>query len=393
MLGLWLKVKASAGLVAWVAPHVRQWHTDREIERDEAEQSAIPQNLAESEVRLEEAANRSSPARRALIQLRLAEAQRKQGEENPAKLDDAETTIRGALALTASLSDPSGYLQCLDALAMVYHDRTDFRGMQALIEEGLRIESSVLHPDPARMARRMHGLAISRLLQGEDPTAVLEKAVELHEKAFGEDHAETGNVLTDLGNYHRAHGNHEEAQRNLERALKIHSWEIGHLSPEAVRDVHNLAGSYAESGDVPKAAALYERTLELKDREVGTDQEDLAEMQFAVAELYVGWEHISGARELLAMCIGTFRRKRGPRLAVAYELLAHIEEISGRYFSAISELELAAKVWAACGPDKAEELATNLEHRANLLDQLKRKDSANWLREKAVAARSGGQST
>jgi hypothetical protein len=37
--------------------------------------------------------------------------------------------------------------------------------------------------------------------------------------------------------------------------------------------------------------------------------------------------------------------------------------------------------------ERTGELATNLEYRADLLDQLKRKDSANWLREKAAEAR------
>ena len=131
--------------------------------------------------------------------------------------------------------------------------------------------------------------------------------------------------------------------------------------------------------------------LELMDRvDVGTDPEELAELQFDVAAMYVEWEHYAGARELLAMCLGTFKRKKGPRLAVAIELAAHIEEISGRYLSAIAELERAAKIWQACGPEKAEELATNLEYRAGLLDQLKRKDSANWLRERSRRGARGG---
>jgi bifunctional pyridoxal-dependent enzyme with beta-cystathionase and maltose regulon repressor activities len=89
------------------------------------------------------------------------------------------------------------------------------------------------------------------------------------------------------------------------------------------------------------------------------------------------------------MCIGTFKRKKGARLAVAYELLAHVEEYSGRFRDALVELERAAKAWETCGPERTVELATNMEYRAALLDQLKKKDSANWLREKAAEARAG----
>jgi hypothetical protein len=87
------------------------------------------------------------------------------------------------------------------------------------------------------------------------------------------------------------------------------------------------------------------------------------------------------------MCIGTFKRKRGARLAVAYETLATIDERSGRPNDALAELAKAAKVWESCGSSRAAELATNMEYRAELLDQMRKKDSANWLREKAAEVR------
>lgn len=394
MLELWLKLKASAKLVAWVAPHVQQWQKEREFNRLEGNRQLKAHNFAAAETLLEEAvaecgARGSSPSTRIRLQLQLAEAQRNQGAEDPAKLDDAEATVRAALDLTARISNPSGYVQCIDALAEVFHDRGDFAAMQTLVEKGIRIEAAMPHPDPTRMARRVQRLGIARHLQGEDGIPALEKAIELHEESFGEDHVETGGVLTDAGILYRAQGRHEDAQRCLRRALRIHEREQGPDSPEAVRDLHNLAGSHEETGDIEAAAALYERALEMKDRMVGSDQEELAEMQFSVATLYVEWGNYSRARELLAMCIGTFKRKKGPRLAVAYEMVARVEELSGRYRDAVVELERAGKIWEVCGPERAPELATNLEYRADLLDQLKRKDSANWLRERAAAARAG----
>jgi bifunctional pyridoxal-dependent enzyme with beta-cystathionase and maltose regulon repressor activities len=74
-------------------------------------------------------------------------------------------------------------------------------------------------------------------------------------------------------------------------------------------------------------------------------------------------------------------------------LAAHIEEYSGRFRDALAELERASKVWEVCGSERAEELAVNMEYRADLLDQMKRKDSANWLREKAAEARAAGAGT
>jgi tetratricopeptide (TPR) repeat protein len=394
MFELWLKFKISAKLIAWAAPFVQQWLREGDYNREEGDRQLRAHNFAEAEVRLKDAIDEfggsgGSPTARIRLHLQLAEAQRKQGRDNAAKLDEAELTIRAALELTARISNPSGYVQCVDSLAEVFHDRSDFPGMQSLLEEGVRIEAAMPHPDPIRMARRIQRLGVARHLQGEDGIPALEKAMELFEQSYGEDHLETGGALSEAGILYRAQGRHEEAQKCLRRALRIHEGEYGSDSPEAMRDLHNLAGSHEECGDIESAAALYERALELKDRMVGGDQEELGEMQFSVAGLYIEWGNFSRARELLAMCIGTFKRKKGARLAVAYETLAHIDEYSGRYNDALAELARAAKIWESCGPNRTAELATNMEYRATLLDQLKKKDSANWLRERAAAARAG----
>jgi tetratricopeptide (TPR) repeat protein len=395
MLELWLKIKISAKLVAWAAPFVQQWLKAGDYNREEGDRQLRARNFAEAEERLKDAIDEfgvggGSPTARIRLQLQLAEAQRKQGADDPAKIDEAEATIRAALELTARISNPSGYVQCVDSLSEVFHDRGDYVGMQSLLEEGVRIEAAMPHPDPIRMARRIQRLGIARHLQGEDGIPALEKAIELFEQSYGADHLETGGALSEAGILYRAQGQHEEAQRCLRRALMIHEREHGANSPEATRDLHNLAGSHESCGDIEAAAALYERALELKDREVGSDQEALGEMQFSVAGLYIEWGNFSRARELLSMCIGTFKRKKGARLAVAYETLAHIDEYSGRYNDALTELARAAKIWESCGPERTGELVTNMEYRASLLDQMKKKDSANWLREKAAAARAGG---
>jgi tetratricopeptide (TPR) repeat protein len=398
MLELWLKFKISAKLFAWAAPFVQQWLNKGEYNREEGDRQLRARNFAEAEERLKDAIEEfgvggGSPTARIRLQLQLAEAQRKQGADDPAKIDEAEATVRAALDLTARIANPSGYVQCVDALSQVFHDRGDFVAMQSLLEEGVRIEAAMPHPDPIRMARRIQGLGIARHLQGEDGIPALEKAIELFEQSYGPDHVETAGALSEAGILYRAQERHEDAQRCLRRALMIHEREYGADSPQATRDLHNLAGSHEACGDIESAAALYERALELKDRVVGSDQEELSEMQFSVAGLYIEWGNFSRARELLAMCIGTFKRKKGARLAVAYETLAHIDEFSGRYPDALAELARAAKIWESCGPERTAELATNMEYRASLLDQMKKKDSANWLREKAAAARAGGAPT
>jgi tetratricopeptide (TPR) repeat protein len=216
----------------------------------------------------------------------------------------------------------------------------------------------------------------------KDAIPVLEKAVALHEQTYGKEHVETARQLTELGAAYRADGLHEQAQKCLRRAMRIHQRESGLDSPASIQALHHLAGSLEDAGDLEGAAQQYETALSYKLRTIGSDLEDLAELQYGLANLHINWEHYSRARELLYEAAGAFRRKGGVRLAVTYETLAHVEECSGRYNDAVKELALAGKVWEAMRPERTPELIRNLERRAELLEQLRRKGEAIHLGEK-----------
>ena len=385
MFGIFSGFKWSMQLAAWATPSFRTWSLERSRNRTEAERHLQARNYAEAERHLvqaiAEADQHHHSVRKIQFRLQLSEAQRKQG-----KLSEAEQTVRDALEFTARISNPSGYVQCLDALAEVFHDGENYPAMESALQQGLRTEAAMPHPDPLRMARRVFRLGTARHKSGRSEEAIpaLEKAVKLHEEAYGEDHLETAGLLSELGEIYRAQRNHEEAQRCLRRALRIHERELGHHSDEAIRDLHHLAGSLEESGNIDEAANQYERALQLKLRMVGGDLEELAEMQFGLAGIYIGWGDYARARELLAEAIGTFKGQKNARLAVAYETVAHVEECSGRYPEAIAELARAGTIWESGGEDRITELVENLEHRAELLDQLRKKNEARWLRERVA---------
>jgi len=385
MLPLSNALRWSIRMAAWATPHIRAWTLERSLNRVEGERHLRARNWGEAEkylaLAVAEADEQRHSVRKIHFRLLLAEAQRKQG-----KTAEAEQTVRAALEHTAKISNPGGYVQCLDALAEVFDDAKNFPAMEAVLQEGIRIESAMPHPDGLRMARRVHRLGMARHKSGRSEEAVpaLEKAVTLHENLCGEDHLDTTRLVSELGRIYRAQGNHGKAQAMLRRALKVHERALGHDSPEAVSDLHHLAGSLEESGDIDGAADLYERVLLLKQRIVGGDLEELADMQFGLAGMYIGWSNYARARELLSEAIGTFRRKKGPRLAIAYEMAAHVEECCGRYLEAIAELGRAAKVWETCGAERVRELTDNMGHRAELLEMLRKRGEAAWLRERAA---------
>jgi tetratricopeptide (TPR) repeat protein len=337
----------SMQLAAWAAPGIKAWSLERSMNRAEGERHLKARNYEEAEKYFQSAVDEADHLRHSVrkvqFRLQLAEAQRKLK-----KFEEAEKTVRDALEYTARVSNPSGYVQCLDALAEIFHDAENYPAMEAALQEGVRIESAMPQPDAVRMARRVHRLGTARYKSGRAEEAIpeLEKALQL---------------------------------------LRIHEHSLGFTAEETIRDLHHLAGSLEECGDIDGASVLYERTLLNQQRIIGGDLEELAEMQFGLAGIYIGWGNYARARELLSEAVGIFRRKKGPRLAITHEAVAHVEECSGRYLEAVAELARAGKVWEACGDQNRPQLIENLEHRAELLEQLRKRGEATWLRERAAA--------
>ena len=312
------------------------------------------------------------------------------GTQKRARLKQAELVVRRALEIAAQARDTLGYISSVDALAEVFTAMKNYSATERLLQEGIRLEASLPHPDPLRTARRIHYLGIVRHRAGKSDDAVpaLEKAVHLHEQNLGTDHDETMCALAELGAVHRARGCHELAQRCLHHAVRHFQNTKGASASESIETLSQLVGSFEDAGDRESASNEYERLLVLIEREVGRNQDEIGEMQFSVASVYIRWGDYTRARELLGECLGTFRRQGGPRLAVGHEMLANVEEALGHYSDAVRELATAAKAWAGCRNRNAE-LAVNMSYRAELLDQLKRTREAAWLREQVADLEAG----
>ena len=293
-----------------------------------------------------------APAQRAGLRLELAALQRTLAApdvpagERPqldlAKLHDAENSLREAIIFCTQASDAKLYLRSLDALADIFCLVEDYPALEGVASDAIRLGAAIPGENIQRLEERLRRLAMAQDRNGRfsDALKTFEQAITLREKRYGAGHLETGNLLAEVGRICRARGFHDQAQAYLKRALRIHEAQCGLDSAEALSDVQQLAGSFEDTGDLDRAAAQYERVLGLQLRKLGFENlEEVAEMQYSLACLHVGWGHYSRARELLSECIGAFKRRGGPQLAVAYESLAHVEEREGRISFALDELE------------------------------------------------------
>jgi tetratricopeptide (TPR) repeat protein len=330
----------------WVTPHVKEWHRKRNLNASEAERHMGARNWSEAEKHLAAALNerRYSSKRRVGFLLDLAEAQRKQ-----AKLDHSEQTARRAMELAGQVGDHALRTKAMESLVDVQITQHKYVDAEQTVRDIACLEAAQPKPDRARLATCARKLGTALLKSGRHDEAfeAFQQAASLAEQAFGAEHVETAQSLTQLGMLSRQHGNHAEAQRCLRRALEIHRATSGPESNATTEALYNLAASLEQSGDLAGAMSEYERVLALKDRQVGGNREEATEVQVHLAALYVKAGRIAPARELLTQAIATLERKGGPPLARALETFAEVEERMGHPKEAVQWRERAAEIGAA----------------------------------------------
>jgi tetratricopeptide (TPR) repeat protein len=333
MISVFRVFRLSIRFATWVTPHVKEWHRKRHLNRLEGERNLQVRNWSEAEKHFTAALSErkhSSKVRLGLL-TGLEKAQRAQG-----KLAEAEQTARAGSEIAAKSYNHELRVQHLDALVDVLLEQKKYAEAEGAAAEIERLEKTQPYPNHSRLAISSRKLGTALLQEGRTAEAMeaFQKSLALAERAFGSEHLETAKSVAELGMLHRTHENHAEAQTHLRRALQIHRTVLGVDSPEATDDLHNLAGSLEESGDLAGAMGEYERLLALKERQVGGDREKTAETQLRLALLHMDSGNSSRARDLLAQSTGVLERHGGPRFILALDTMAAIEEQVGHWEAA-----------------------------------------------------------
>jgi tetratricopeptide (TPR) repeat protein len=327
--------KMGLRVAEWATPHVKEWHRERHLNRDEAQRHLQARNWSEAEKYLQLALEEKhySAVDRLGFLLGLTEAQRCQS-----KLEDAERTAVAAIKIAVQEENGVLHALALDALARVQLEQERYAEAEKTAQKVIRLESARAKPDYALLVSCSRAVASAqeRSERLADAIESLKTGLGHAEKAFGAEHAETAGFLRELGLLNRRHGQHDAAQVSLRRAMGIHralgenGSGPGVDSQEATETLYHLAASLEESGDLRGAAMEFEKMLALRERQVGANRGETAVAQVRLAALYLQTGRIAQGRELLLLALPALDRKGGPLLAQALELLASAEDRSGR---------------------------------------------------------------
>ena len=190
---------------------------------------------------------------------------------------------------------------------------------------------------------------------------VLQKALQLHQRRFGERHLETAWVLVSLATALSGQGNDSEARRRLEEALAIRKEQLGEEHGDYLNALNNLGLVLQNMGDYASARRQLERSLELRKKVYGERHLAYALGLNNLATLLDDMGDYAAARPLYEQALDIRKELLGlqhPDVAVSLNNLALILQKTGAYAEARAHFEQALAIQRKALGEQHPSLAT-----------------------------------
>lgn len=217
----------------------------------------------------------------------------------------------------------------------------------------------------------------------------LDGAVERAERDLAGQPEELATIRATIGTTYLQLGLIDKAMTVLERAVDLRRT----LSPntaELMQAVAQLGDTAQQSGDLPRAEALYREALDLARRIHGPEHLAVASMQRYLGSILLSRGDLAGAESTNRETLALLRRLPGVSpgdLAQSVNNLAVVLGTSGRWDEAVTLQREALDLITAVRGERHPETATAMSTLAQALEASRRFDEAAPLFERALALR------
>lgn len=157
---------------------------------------------------------------------------------------------------------------------------------------------------------------------------LLERALKIAKKHYGEEHFEVAKILVNLSISYEALDNYQEAQELLERALPILENHYGGDHFEVGRMLENLSMSCLILGDYEEAKELLEKALPILENHYGEDHFEVAKTLVNLSIAYEALNNHQKQKELLERALPILERHYG---AEHFEVAIVLEDLGIAY--------------------------------------------------------------
>lgn len=173
------------------------------------------------------------------------------------------------VAASASLLNQVG--QCL-----FRHGRYD--QARAILDKALELAYRIYGEQNSRLSAIANNLGrvLMRLSELDEARRQFEWSLSLDEQTYGNDHPHVAEILNNLGTCLLRLGRHEEARPMFERALAIYGMQCSPSHPNAASIVNNIGYTRMIAGDLAGSWELLQRALGVVHASYGPNHPDVA---------------------------------------------------------------------------------------------------------------------
>ena len=329
-------------------------------------------------------------ARRAEAARHRAEQQQQRAEEVTAFLEnlfrsaDPGQTRNADLTLRAFLDDAAGQIpselasqpetlgRLLNILGEGYRGLGMYEEGRKILQRALEVRRRAFGEEHEAVAESLNSLGLVLLEQGalDDAEGAVGRALEIQIRRFGEEHEAVAESLNSLGRIRRRQGQAAAAVSLFNRSLTLRRRLLGEPQRELSISLNNLGLLLHEMGQREEARPLLEEALQQRLELFGERHVLVANSRQNLALLLADLGHLEAAREQGRRALEVYRQLLGenhPRVAAGLHNLADLRYRAGDGEGAKTLLEESMAINEARRDDVA--LAANLMQLGRLLYQ------------------------
>jgi serine/threonine protein kinase len=292
--------------------------------------------------------------------LDLAEVLRRRTE-----LDEAATLAERTVEATsvATGERASVRARALMVLGRVRAAQGNLPVAERLLGDAFRMYVEQEGPLGEMTLEAKNGLADTLVIMGQPARAepLMRELVEDVRRVYGEEHAEMGIVLNNLGNaLSDMPEKYDEAAEVYLRAAAITRRTRGAFHPETATTYNNLGALYLKTRDWNKADAAFQQAIAIRTTAFGADHPHTAQAERSRAEALGRMGRLGEAERLLRNSVATYEQSLGPehwRTANAQLYLGWVLALEGRPEAGQSMNDANARLVRALGEEHPRVLA------------------------------------
>ncbi len=224
------------------------------------------------------------------------------------------------------------------------------------------------------------------LLADQYVTAALKLCLQLH----GENHTETANAYTKMGDICQLQAKYDRALDAYQKALAIRLKLLGEKHPETATSYHNIGNVYDAKGEYDRALDAYQKALAIRLEGLGEKHPDTAMSYHNIGNVY--WDKGEYDRALeyfqkaLAIRLELLGEKH-PATAASYNNIGNVYKHKGEYDRALDYYQKALAIQLELLGEKHPATAASYNNIGNVYKHKGEYDRALDYYQKALAIR------